>query len=108
LVERLIRNQQVAGSIPAGGSRIFKNFQPAFVSFVSSVPHFCQQITHFPDFSKISVSRPPRGINNFQMPPLRRPHGNRRLGTSTDGSRELISRVPRPSALSRLASRGAV
>ena len=23
LVERLIRNQQVAGSIPAGGSRIF-------------------------------------------------------------------------------------
>jgi hypothetical protein len=27
LVERLIRNQQVAGSIPAGGSRFFKHFQ---------------------------------------------------------------------------------
>jgi hypothetical protein len=26
LVERLIRNQQVAGSIPAGGSNILKNF----------------------------------------------------------------------------------
>jgi hypothetical protein len=32
LVERLIRNQQVAGSIPAGGSSPFNNLQASSVS----------------------------------------------------------------------------
>jgi hypothetical protein len=39
LVERLIRNQQVAGSIPAGGSTFFNN---SLLSVVSSVS-ICQQ-----------------------------------------------------------------
>jgi len=50
-----------------------------------------------PIFPKISVSRPPRRINTLQIPTLRRPYGNRRLATSTDGSREPIARVPKRS-----------
>ena len=47
LVERLIRNQQVASSILAGGSSIFNHIQPmvfgAFPGFIDDLP-ICQGV----------------------------------------------------------------
>ena len=49
----ILRNQQVAGSIPAGGS-IFQSLTFGFVSIVTLVSHFCQQTKCFCDILKIS------------------------------------------------------
>src|SRR5947209_3977200 len=45
LVERLIRNQQVAGSIPAGGSSLFNHVSTELPTYPRSCFDFCQQLT---------------------------------------------------------------
>jgi hypothetical protein len=47
LVERLIRNQQVAGSSPAGGSNKINQLQPTSKSPRSDCAHFCAHFAHF-------------------------------------------------------------
>ena len=64
MVERLIRNQQVAGSIPAGGSSTIRIFE---ARFRAGFGVFCQQ---FCQYSKGTDGRD--RSKNFSMPVLRR------------------------------------
>ena len=45
--EIILRNQQVAGSIPAGGSRFFNHFHAVRINAHSIVRIFCAHLTHF-------------------------------------------------------------
>jgi hypothetical protein len=85
LVETQFRNQQVAGSIQAGGSMFSITYHFDFSQPSSLVPHFCQQIACSCDICRISSSR---CLSRRQAPELkirmlrgafRQPRGPRKL-----------------------------